>query len=432
MSSTQPLVQPLDTAMGSVEAVVEVPGSKSISNRALICASLASGTSHLTNLASGDDTRAMIDSLSALGIPMQQVDSSITVEGSDGRLVGGVTVDARLAGTTSRFLTAMGCLAQRPTTVTGELPLLRRPMQELHQALENLGAHVRALDVDGRLPVEVHRGAMHGGHIALRGDISSQFLSALMLIAPYLEEGLRIELTSKLVSRPYVELTKCVMEDFGATEIRIDDDGVLVGPTPYRATSYHVEPDASSASYPLAAAAISGGSVFVEGLFGDSKQGDIRILDILEAMGCAIVGGKVGTGITRSGDLVGIDIDMADVSDLVPTVAAVALFASTPTRITGVGFIRSKESDRVGDLVNGLKALGGNVQEHEDGLEIHPTDLSNRTVRLSTHHDHRLAMAWSLIALRRGGISLDDPATVAKSWPNWWNIRDMIVRSSIK
>lgn len=425
--------RPLNTAAGPIDASVEVPGSKSISNRALICAALADGESSVINIAPGDDTKAMLRALRDLDVALRFDESVVEILGSGGNFDGGCVVDAGLAGTTSRFLTALATLAKDPVTVTGREALLRRPMGDLHRALSMLGAEVRHLGQLDHLPVEIGKGHIRGGSISLKGDISSQFLTALMLIGPYLDTGLEIELTSKLVSRPYVDMTARVMSTFGVPDVVMEEDIVVVPPGRYTGCVYTVEPDASSASYPLAAAAIAGGRVAVRGLTPDSMQGDIRILEILETMGCTVESTQDSSAVHREHDLRGIDVDMADVSDLVPTVAVLAMFASSPSRIRGVGFIRNKESDRLGDLVAGIELLGGRAVEHHDGVEVLPrVGLPEFPVVAPTHHDHRLAMAWSLVALRRPGITIDDPDVVDKSWPGWWSVRDLILRSSFQ
>lgn len=430
--STEGSDAPLSTAAGPVDASVAVPGSKSISNRALVCASLARGESRISHLAPGDDTVRMLDCLRSIGIVLRSSESSVHIEGCNGEVRGGAELDAGLAGTTSRFMTAVAALGDEPTTIVGAAALLRRPMGDLHGALRALGADVETLVEPDRLPVRLHRGALHGGSVGLRGDVSSQFLSALMLIGPYLAGGLEIELTSTLISKPYVSITARVMSAFGVHGVSIEEGRVVVPEGRYEGSTFEVEPDASSASYPFAAAAILGGVVSVQGLTRDSMQGDIRILDILEQMGCRVEAADGSCSLSRSGTLSGVDVDMSDVSDLVPTIAAVALFGSTPTRIRNVGFIRGKESDRIGDLVAGIESLGGHAVEHPDGLEVAPLDVvADRPIVMDTHHDHRLAMAWSLIALRRPSVTIDQPSVVEKSWPQWWAVRETIRRTSI-
>ena len=421
----------LAMAAGPVRATVPVPGSKSVANRALVCAALADGESRLRGLPTGDDTEAMIDGLRRLGVPVDRNDlDSAVVEGA--AIVGGVDVDARLAGTTSRFLTAVAALGERFTTVTGDAALRRRPMGELHGALRTLGADVESLEEVDRLPVRVRRGDLQGGVVEMAGDVSSQFVSALMIIAPRLPRGLEIRLSSPLVSRPYVAMTAAVMSSFGADGIGVSDSVISVEPSGYRGIESVIEPDASSASYPLAAAAITGGRVRVPGLTRDSWQGDVAIVDILGSMGCRTTFDDDGAEV-EGGPLRGIDLDMSDVSDLVPTVAAVACFADSPTTITGVGFIRRKESDRIGDLVAGLVAVGCRAVALDDGLRIEPTSSTDRRgAMLRTHHDHRLAMAWYLLALRVPNLSIDDPSVVAKSWPTWWDVRSALLASAIR
>jgi len=420
----------LRRASGPIDASVEVPGSKSVANRALVCAALANGHSEIAGLPGGDDTVAMTEGLGRLGVDIDMRGSVASVRGRGADLAGGASIDARLAGTTSRFLTAVAALGSETTRIDGESALRRRPMGVLHDALARLGARVEAESAAGHLPVRVARGTMNGGTIALAGDTSSQFVTALMLIAPLLENGLTIEITSTLVSRPYVEMTAAVMSSFGAGGIAISDGMIRIEAGGYVPTNYQVEADASSASYPLAAAAIAGGRVTVDGLGDDSLQGDAVFADILARMGCAIEVGDRRTTLTGRTPLSGIEIDMADCSDLVPTVAVVAAFADSPTTIDGVGFIRHKESDRLADLADGLRRIGCGAEVLDDGLRVVPQSLDTyRGAELSVHHDHRLAMAWSLLALRVEGISVDDPGVVSKSWPDWWAVRDRLIGS---
>jgi 3-phosphoshikimate 1-carboxyvinyltransferase len=330
-------------------------------------------------------------------------------------------------------MTALAALSAVPTLITGDAPLRHRPMKPLHDALTQLGAQVKPVDQTGHLPVWVSGDALDGGTVSIPGDISSQYVSALMMIGPYLPEGIRLQLTSPLVSRPYVAITASVMSSFGATGIAIGDHTVGVEPSAYSATSYAIEADASSSSYPLAAAAIAGGSVKVLGVGQPALQGDAAFVDVLEAMGCTIRASEESLEVESSGALHGVEINMADMSDLVPTLAVVAVFADSPTRITGVGFIRQKESDRIGDLVNGLKKIGCDAVEEDDGILIRPVKIDQRHgAELSTPDDHRLAMAWSLLALRVSGISIDEPEVVSKSWPEWWDVRSTLLNVSAK
>ena len=295
-------------------------------------------------------------------------------------------------------------------------------MGPLHDSLGALGATVTAGETAGHLPVTVAGPLRRADAVVMPGDVSSQYVTALMLIAPYIPGGLKLWLSSGLVSRPYLEITRSVMAAFGATDVDIKERHVTVGPGEYLPTTYTVEPDASSASYPLAAAAMVGGAVSVPGLGTSSVQGDARFVDILAAMGCIVSAGPTSTVVMRRRDtpLRGVDVDMADISDLVPTLAVVATQAVTPTRISGVGFIRGKESDRLGDLAAELAKTGALVSVEPDGLLIEPTDLLHGA-RLETHHDHRLAMAFGLLGLVVDGIEIVDPAVVSKSWPSYWD-----------
>ncbi|MGB3733550.1 MAG: 3-phosphoshikimate 1-carboxyvinyltransferase [Ilumatobacter sp.] len=419
-------------ANGPVVADVAVPPSKSIANRALICAALAAGESEITGLAPGDDTNAMIACLTALSIPVgvEERDGVLVgnVIGTGGSLpVGPIQLDTRLAGTTSRFITAVAALGPGPYTIDGEPPLRSRPMGPLHDSLHSLGARLEPGEEWGHLPVTVSGPLGGADAIVMPGDVSSQYVTALMLIAPMIRGGISLGLSTDLVSRPYVEITKSVMAAFGASEVSVGERHITVAAGAYEATAYTVEPDASSASYPLAAAAIVGGAVSVKGLGRGSLQGDATFCDVLERMGCIVTVGETDTVVMRRRDtpLRGIDIDMADISDLVPTMAVVATQATTPTKITGVGFIRGKESDRLGDLAGELAKLGADIDVDPDGLTIRPTDMLHGA-RLETHHDHRLAMAFGLLGLVVDGLEIADPQVVTKSWPGFWDALDEI------
>lgn len=411
----EPIGRPLDVTLAAL------PGSKSIANRALVCAALADGTSTLRGVAPGDDTVAMLDCLERLGVRIGISDdgATATVGGVDGRFApGAIDLPCRLAGTTSRFVTALAALAPGPCTIDGLPPLRGRPMADLHRALGELGARFSYGELDGHLPAIVSGGRLRGGTISLPGDITSQYVTALMLIAPYLAEGLRIELTTPLVSRPYLEITRAVMSSFGVDDVEVGERVVTVAPGRYRAAEYRIEVDASSASYPMAAVAILGGRVTIDGLGAEPLQGDAAFADLLAGMGCEVERTATSTTVRRAGPLTGIEVDMADISDTVPTLAVVAPFASTPTRITGIGFIRRKESDRIGDVVAELTRCGVRAEEEADGMRIEPSVPG--PARIETHHDHRLAMAFALVGLAVDGIEIADPDVVSKSWPQYW------------
>ena len=406
---------------GTLDAVATVPGSKSIAHRALICAALARGESTISGLSDGDDTQAMLQGLMMLG-------TSISLNGADARIEGSIdldcmdeiTVDANLAGTTARFLTAIGALRRGPMTVTGNDSLRSRPMKDLHLSLEQLGAGVAWQNEQYCLPVTVQRAESYSRSVQVAGDTSSQFVTSLMLIAPMLEHGLMIELTGNVISLPYIAMSASVMRSFGAT-VRIADNRIIeIDGGGYVGCEFVVEPDASAASYPFAAAAVVGGRVRVEGMRSNMLQGDGRFVDLLRQMGCEILVDQTGITISRDANtpLQGVDIDMSEISDLVPTLAIVAMFAESPTHIRGVGFIRNKESDRIGDLAREMRVLGANVVEHADGLQISPQSLHSG--RCDTHHDHRLAMAFGVAGLKLPGVIIGEPHVVSKSWPQFW------------
>jgi 3-phosphoshikimate 1-carboxyvinyltransferase len=434
-TTSTPEIYRVRPAAGPIHATALIPGSKSLTNRAVMCAALATGPSRIANLAPGDDSTAMLEILERLGIeatPIAHGDhgesgamgSAATVVGRGGELrPGPLQLSAGLAGTTSRFVTALCALGPGPYVVDGLSALRGRPMGPLHEALRDLGVSVRGLEKADHLPVEIS-GPVNPQvqEIAVRGDLSSQYLSALMMIAPMLAEGLTISLTSALVSRPYVELTAAVMTAFGAVRVEITQDQVSIAAGGYQPTDYVVEPDASSASYPLAAVAICGGEIQIPGFGPDLLQGDLRFVALLESMGCEVRWESDSLLMRRDPDrpLNGITVNMADISDLVPTMAVVAAIADSPTEISGVGFIRNKESDRLGDLVHELAVVGVDAVETPDGIVISPSAAKLRAGRVSTHHDHRLAMAFAVLGLVADGLEIEDPSVVSKSWPDFF------------
>jgi len=426
-----PLARPLD-------AVVALPGSKSLTNRALVCAALAGGTSVLEGVLLADDTEAMLDGLARLGIAVvaDPATAQVTVTGCAGELplVGGpaVTLDARLSGTTSRFLLPVLALslASSPVRLDGAPPLRARPMADGIAAVRALGATVVEEGEPGHLPVVVHGPvATHRQPLLeVAGGASSQFLSGLLLTAPALPTGLTLAVTGELVSRPYVDMTVAVMRSFGAEVADGEGDGTwqVVG-SGYRAASpYVIEPDASAASYFFAAAAICGGRVTVEGLGAASLQGDLGFVDVLADMGCRVERTASSTTVVGPGpgELVGVDVDMRDLSDTAPTLAAVAVFARTPTRLRGIGFIRRKESDRIGDVVHELRRCGVTADEEPDGLVVQPG--TPQPARIATYDDHRMAMSFALLGLRAPGIGIADPGVVAKTFPGYWEALDAL------
>jgi 3-phosphoshikimate 1-carboxyvinyltransferase len=414
-------IEPLD---GPIDATVRVPGSKSITNRALVCAALAHGTSVLDGALFADDTAAMLGVLEAVGIEadVDEAGKRITVHGGNGRLPQTTAeVDVRQSGTTARFALPMLALGEGRYRVTAHPQMQGRPMDTTFDALAALGAGVEAMGTAGHLPAELSAGTLRSCVVQVPGSASSQFLSGLLLVAPCLPDGLILEVTSPLVSRPYVDLTVAVMEAFGATVHRPDPDRFAVDPGGYRARRYEIEPDASAASYPLAAAAICGGQVRVEGLGPDALQGDTAFADVLAELGCSVVRDASGTEvIARRGALGGGSFDLADFSDTAQTLACVAPFAIEPITITGIGFIRRKETDRIAAVAAELGRCGIRVDTLDDGWTIHPGPPQPAVVQ--TYDDHRMAMSFALLGLSAPGIAIADPSCVAKTFPGYWSM----------
>jgi 3-phosphoshikimate 1-carboxyvinyltransferase len=384
---------------------------------------MATGESTVSNLPTGDDTASMLRGLATLGAQIDvhgdtaKFTSSLDVDQLDP-----LVIDARLAGTTARFLTAVSAIRVGEVVITGEESLRKRPMHDLHQALSDIGFEVSSLNGPGMLPVAVKRGIQKSERVNIAATTSSQFTSALMLIAPKLPQGLSIVTEGDVVSQSYLDMTVGVQRSFGVVPIERGEHVFRYATSDYVGAVYDVEPDASSASYPLAAVAIAGGRVVVAGLGRSSLQGDSKFVDVLARMGCAVehIGEDVVLSRAPEMPLMGITVDMRDMSDLVPTLAVVAAFAQTSTTITGVGFIRNKESDRIGDLAHELRVLGVAVDELADGLTIHPSVTHAGMV--DTHHDHRLAMSLALIGLVTPGVGINDPMVVTKSWPEYWTM----------
>ena len=407
---------------------IRPPGSKSISNRAFVCAALARGTSQLTGMLDSQDTRIMAAALAALGVPLQAdwEAATVTVEG-----VGGVipaeeaTLDCAASGTTMRFLAAVCGLGHGTYHLDGTARMRQRPIGDLLAALRELGIDAEAGSPGGCPPVTIRSHGLAGGTASIRGSTSSQFASGLALAAPCTERGMTLEFIGTLVSLPYLEMTRRVMASFGGRCDVVGDRTWHIPAGGYEGREYDIEPDASAASYFFAAAAITGGSVTVEGLSRRSMQGDVAFCDALERMGCTVhwdEGDASGTGnsVTVTGRASrGIDIDMNAISDTVPTLAVVALFADTPTTIRNVAHIRDKETDRIGDLVRELRTLQADATEHADGLTISPAPLA--TASLRTYDDHRMAMSLALAGLVVPGVAIQDPGCVGKTFPGYWS-----------
>jgi 3-phosphoshikimate 1-carboxyvinyltransferase len=430
---------------GRVDGAIRPPGSKSLTNRALICAGFASGRSELRGALRSEDTEVMIDSLTAIGAQIASIDGGRTLiidgVGAAGPLstevADGPPTELFIAnsGTSLRFLTAALSAAGGQYRLHGVERMHARPIGDLVDAIAPvIAGTIEAISPGGCPPVHISSSGWQAAGLGVGGSISSQYLSGLMMAAPIaqatqpLDKAVRIGVTGALVSRPYVDMTAAVMRSFGADVDLLSNQPaanqsleVVIGDSPYRATRYNIEPDASAASYFWGAAAISGGQIRVDGLSRGAIQGDVGFCDVLAKMGCDVEYGDDYVSVTGR-PLRGVDIDMNEISDTVQTLSVVALFAEGATRVRGVAHNRYKETDRIGDLARELRKLGATIDEHEDGLTIRPPDdkAELHGATMETYHDHRMAMSLSLAGLRIPGVRILNPACTSKTYPEYF------------
>lgn len=403
---------------GPVDLVVPAPPSKSLTHRALVAAALAPGRSVIRDPLLSDDTRLTCAGLTRLGYRVEPGEGEVVVEGTGGPPTGGGVLDLGNSGTTLRLLASVAALGGRPVTLTGSARMQERPIGPLGAALVRLGARVRYPGRDGCPPIEV-TGPLRGGSVGIDGSVSSQFVSSLLLAAPLTPEGCEVRIETPPVSRSYLDLTVGVMARFG---VPVERDGYRrfrVVPGPYHPTDCRVEGDWSSASYLFALAAALGGRVTVPNLNPASAQGDRRFVGALAAMGCRVTSGPAGVTVERDGPLAGIECDMSSAPDTVQTLAVVAALADSPTRITGVGHLRFKESDRLAVTADRLRHLGAGATVEGDALVVRPAPLHG--AEIDPADDHRTAMAFAVLGLAVGGVTITDPGCVAKSWPGFWD-----------
>ncbi|HEX5660453.1 MAG TPA: 3-phosphoshikimate 1-carboxyvinyltransferase [Polyangiales bacterium] len=417
-----PLTRPVD-------ADVPVVGSKSYTNRALIIAALAEGESLLTGALFSDDTQHMAEALRQLGIPVDADFEARTlrVQGAGGKVpAASAKCFVGNSGTTARFLSVVLALGDGVYEIDGVPRMRERPNQPLIDALTQLGVRIEALAKPGCFPLRIHGGSLQGGAVSVAGSASSQYASGLMMAAPAMPRGLALELTGSLVSKPYLEMTAQTMRDFGAKLEWRGEREFVIAAGPYLGRTYAIEPDASAASYFFAAAAITGGRVRVNDLGTRSLQGDRGLVHLLERMGCKLEETASYTELRgpADGKLRGIDVDMSELSDVAQTLAVVAPFASTPTRVTGIGFIRHKETDRVAAVVNELQRLGIRAEEEEDGYLIYPG--TPHSAQIETYDDHRMAMSFALVGLRVPGVEIKDPGCVSKTFPTYFDVLETL------
>lgn len=419
-----------------INATVRVPGSKSLTNRALLISALANGKTRLTNALFSDDSAYFAKALQTLGfdVELDEHNHEMTVTGLGGKIP---AKKAELfignAGTAARFLSAFLTLGNGEYILDGDARMRERPIGDLIDALTQLGVTISPRSPRERdrvraicPPIKIIARGLPGGKTKIAGNISSQFLSALLMVAPYAKSAIEIEATTDFNSKPYVDMTIAVMKDFGVEIERREYSQFTIHPTSYVPPStYKIESDASAASYFFAAPAICGGRVRVENISRKSKQGDIAFLDVLQEMGCQIIYGESYVEVTGTQNLRGIYVDMRDIPDTAQTLAAMAPFVSSPTRIRGIASARLKETDRIHATCTELARLGVSVEEHEDGMTIYPCEKFN-SATIQTYNDHRMAMAFSLIGLRVDGVTIENPSCVLKTFPDFFEVLEWL------
>jgi 3-phosphoshikimate 1-carboxyvinyltransferase len=404
-----------------IDSDVIVPGSKSYTHRILIAAALSDGVCTIANGLKSEDTRLTMSALEQMGISIYEKDDRFIVHGNAGKLKPcHDPVYLGNSGTSMRLLTAVASLGQGRYILAGIKRMAERPIQDLLDGLVQIGVSALSINNTGCPPVEIKGGNVAGGRVALRCGVSSQFLSALLLVAPYTQHGVDINIIEGPVSKPYVDMTVDVMEELGVDVKRYGYEQFSVaGGQIYRAGSYTVEPDCSQAGYFWAAAAITGSKIKVKGTTQKTRQGDVRLTQVFENMGCRISHEADGISVTGR-PLSAITADMADMPDMVPTLAVVAAFADGTTKIKNVGHLKAKESDRLGSVVNELSKMGIEASSDDTGMII--KGGKPKGTEIDTYGDHRMAMSFALAGLKVPGIIIKDEKCVEKSFPNFWEV----------
>jgi 3-phosphoshikimate 1-carboxyvinyltransferase len=411
---------------GPVTGTVQPPGSKSLTNRYLACTALADGRSTLHGASLSDDTQAMVAGLGQLGIAaeLRAARREIVVTGCRGNLdADEVQIEVGHAGTAMRFLTALACLGFGRRRLDGSPRMRERPIGALVEALLTLGAQIGYEGAAGFPPLSVRARGLTGGQVVFRTPPSSQFLSALLMVAPYAAQDVLIQVDGELPSRPYVDLTIDVMRALGVE--LVENAGRFIVPAfqRYQSGAHVIEPDASAAAYFWAAAAVTGGRIRVPGLTRGSRQGDVRFVDVLAQMGCRVHedASSLEIAAPAEGRLRGVSTDLNEMPDTVQTLAVAALFANGPTDIRNVANLRIKETDRIAALATELTRLGAHVDTRDDGLTIHPPERITPAT-IETYDDHRMAMSLAVAGLAVDGIVIRDAACVRKSFPDFFEV----------
>jgi len=412
--------------IGKIEGEINLPGSKSLSNRALLLAALAEGTTTITNLLESDDTYHMLNTLKQLGIDYTLSDNKTEckVIGNGGPISSDIPQEFFLgnAGTAMRPLCAALCLGKGSYVLTGEPRMKERPIGHLVDALRQAGAKIIYLENEGYPPLKIEANGLEGGKVEIDGAISSQFLTALLMAAPLAKRDMEITIIGELVSKPYIDITLNIMKDFG---VQVGNDDyktftITAGQTYKAVEHFMVEGDASSASYFLAAAAIKGGTVKVTGIGRNSIQGDIEFVDVLEQMGARVEWGETYVSVTKD-VLRTIDMDFNHIPDAAMTIATTALFVEGTTTLRNIYNWRVKETDRLYAMATELRKVGAEVEEGEDYLKITPPKQLKHA-SIDTYEDHRIAMCFSLLALNEASVTINEPECVSKTFPDYFEV----------
>ena len=424
MSQTSFEIRPI---FHPLRAVVRVPGSKSLTNRLLLVAALADGITTLKNALFSDDSRYFAESLRLLNFTVEShpAESTYRICGLGGDIPArAASLFVGNAGTAARFLTALLTLGNGEFVLNGDARMQQRPIGDLVSALTQLGAQVSSSN--GYPPVQITASGLPGGCASVAGDVSSQFLSGLLMVAPYARSSVELTVKGGLNSRPYVDMTLAVMAEFGVQVVCSGYKQFIINRQHYHTPGeYIIESDATAASYFFAAPAVCGGTVRVENISRRSKQGDLAFLDILARMGCTVGEGENWLEVSGTSELRGVEVDLRDIPDTAQTLAAIAPFATTPTSLRGIASARLKETDRVTAVCRELIRLGVKVDEYPDGLTINPCH-SFHPAEINTYNDHRMAMAFSLIGLKIPGITILDPDCVSKTFPNYYEVLEQL------
>ena len=413
-----------------IDGEINLPGSKSLSNRALLLAALAEGTTTITNLLESDDTRHMLNALKLLGVKytLSEDKTECCVTGNAGSLENLNSEELFLgnAGTAMRPLCAALCLGKGTYVLTGEARMKERPIGHLVDALREAGAEINYLENEGYPPLQIEANGLKGGEVEIDGSISSQFLTALLLASPMAENDMTITIIGELVSKPYIDITLDIMQKFG---VEVDNSDyktfTIKSGQHYKAVEkYMVEGDASSASYFLAAAAIKGGTVKVTGIGRNSIQGDVQFVDVLEQMGARVEWGDTYISVTRD-VLRAIDMDFNHIPDAAMTIATTALFCKGTTTLRNIYNWRVKETDRLFAMATELRKVGAEVEEGEDYLKITAPKVLKHAA-IDTYDDHRMAMCFSLLALDPASVTINEPECTAKTFPTYFDVLESI------